>query len=112
MAAYLKFLPWLIAFGKNLPAILDALEVLVNLLSPPPAEPGESGTLAMTEATIDGQSVTAEVLEAESQVLALTVPEGSQALGDGTRLRRIFKFLQDSGLLDALLSRIPAPTGG
>jgi hypothetical protein len=112
VAQYLKFLPWLIAFGKNLPAILDALETLLNLLSPEPVQPGESGTLAMTEATFDGECMTAEVLDAEAQVLALTVPEGSQAIGDGSRLRRIFTFLKDSGLLDLLLSRIPTPTGG
>lgn len=99
--SYLKFLQVLITLGPKLPAIFAALQGLVDAISD--AWPSEQ--------TLEVVSSTDEELACECQVAEIVA--GPNAAFDGSGLRRLFKFLQESGLLDALMTTLLAKaTGG
>jgi len=104
---YLKFLQILIALGPKLPAILAWLQAGFELLKGllPTPVPEDSGSLQMVQA----DECAAEAERLEGEVAAIVA--GPNAAFDGTRLRGLFKFLQDSGLLTILIG-ILTKTGG
>ncbi len=109
MQKYLAFITWLVAFGTKLPKILAALETLVEAIAgtvpaPPPGEDSLQLVCDTTAATEIGEPIKAQVLEAETKVANLVA--GPNAAWDGSRLRGLFKFLQESGLLDILLKKV------
>jgi hypothetical protein len=57
------------------------------------------GTLAM-------ESCPQDVLDAEAKLGQLLAAEGAEAAFDGSRLRGIFKFLEDSGLADLFIAAL------
>lgn len=107
--SYLDFLAILAKLGSNLgPAIAlikaavedfqagyAKLQKLAGLLVPKPAD--ASGPVALTVASVDGVEITAEVLEAENHLLALSRQNGLHVskLGDGTLLRPVFQFMKE-----------------
>jgi len=107
--SYLDFLAILAKLGSNLgPAIAlikaavedfqagyAKLQKLADLLVPKPAD--ASGPVALTVASVDGVEITAEVLEAENKLLALSRQHGLHVskLGDGTLLRPVFQFMKE-----------------
>lgn len=107
--SYLDFLAILAKLGSNLgPAIAlikaavedfqagyAKLQKLADLLVPKPAD--ASGPVALTVASVDGVEITAEVLEAENHLLALSRQNGLHVskLGDGTLLRPVFQFMKE-----------------
>jgi hypothetical protein len=96
---YLKWLKLLASMGDKLPAIIawiqQGFELFGGLFPSTPVS-GGGGVLQFTADNPD-------VIEAEAQVAALLTPAGSQAAFDGSRLRNLFKFLNDSGLLTVLI---------
>lgn len=119
VAKYFQWLQVLIALGDKLPKILAALQALFDAISEAlpktPALPAPSGGLAfstdvvaITVAEVDGTLIPAEVLEAETKVFALTAPAGTQQLGDGTNLRKLFDWLQSSQIGQAVFNMLVA----
>jgi hypothetical protein len=91
---YLKFLQVLIALGPKLPAILAALQALFDAIS--------AAIPAPTEGTLELAHPSTSEMEAEQVVAAMVA--GPNAAFDGSRLRGLYKFLNDSGLLAVLIS--------
>lgn len=110
MAKYLAFLKALLQFRDKLPRIFDwineGLALFGELFALPPASGDDS--LAMLAPDADAS----EVLAAEAQVAELLTPAGAQAAFDGSRLRALFKFLQDSGLLNVLIGAAAKAAAG
>lgn|GEM_PF-5340236 len=106
LAKYLAWLKWLASLSANAPAFLSAAlafwEAIKKLLPAKPEEAGLELTQAITGTnqvtTDEGAAMVAEVVEAETDVLALCEPvpgEGKAlAVRDGSRLREIFAFLK------------------
>jgi hypothetical protein len=101
LVKYLNFLKVLIALGPKLPAILAALQALIDAIGA--VKPVEGG-LEIVQPTI-------EETEAEEQVACLVA--GPAGAFDGTRLRGIFAFLKaHPELLKALAGLFGGLTGG
>lgn len=109
---YLDFLKALLALGPKLPEVFSRVQriiaevmELVAIVRGPSPNDGGLEHVGYTEALVDGKPVTAEILDAEREVLALTTGagEGSEALFDGTALRRLFAFAAANPQLLALL---------
>jgi hypothetical protein len=112
LAKYFQWLQVIITLKDDAAEILAALQVLMaaigKVVSKFPALPAPSvgGGLSFTApefvcetvASIDGTLIPAEVLDAESKVLALMAPTNAATFGDGSRLRGLFDWLQSSGL--------------
>ena len=96
VADYLKWLKLLASLGDKLPAIIawiqQGFELFKDLFPTTPT----TGVLQLA-------AYDADVLEAEAAVAALLTPSGSQAVFDGSRLRALWKFLNESGLLTVLI---------
>lgn len=112
LAKYLVWLNWLASLAANsgpfIAALLEFYEKVKGFLPKIP-EQTEAGGLSITQAltsgegvlaqtqvkTAGGQTLVADVLEAEGKVLALCDPEaaGTLAVRDGSRLRELFAFL-------------------
>lgn len=92
MAKYASFLSWLISMGPKVPRIIALLQELAAIFMPP----ADEGTLQMVAVTPDEEDL-------ERQVFALAVPAGSLGVADPGHLRKLFKFLNDSGLLSILI---------
>lgn len=123
MSKYLNWLYILILLGpKHAAPIIAALQALFDAIGAAAADIPKApssgvggsgagglggtgdGVLSLTQAFVAGEPVTAEVLEAEHRVLAMTVPEGSQAFLDFAKLRGLFDFLQKTGALDWVMT--------
>lgn len=116
--SYFDFLNLLLKLGSNLgPAVAlikaavedfqdgwDKLQKLADLLVPKPAE----GSAPVALSVGDGLEITADVLEAESKLLALSRQNGLHAskLGDGTALRTVWQFVQEHPELMKNVARI------
>jgi hypothetical protein len=94
LVQYLKFLQVLIALGPKLPAILAALQSLFDAIS--------AAIPAPTEGTLEVSHPSTSEMEAEQTVAAMVA--APNAAFDGSRLRGLYKFLNDSGLLAVLIS--------
>lgn len=88
---YLFWLQLLVSLGQNLGPILDAVEALYNLVAAAVPKNAVTDGLEMVDLSAEEQA-------AEAQVAALVA--GPNAAFDGSRLRRLFKFLKDSGGLE------------
>lgn len=117
--SYLDFLSLLAKLGSNLgPAIAlikgavedfqagwSKLQKLSDLLKPAPEG---SAPVALTVASVSGIEITAEVLEAENNLLALSRQHGLHVskLGDGTILRHVWQFVQEHPELMTTITRL------
>ena len=128
--SYLDFLGMLAKLGANLaPAIAlikgavadfqegyAKLQKLGELLGIKPAVPAAgSGPVALTAcSSVDGIEITAEVLEAENKLLALSRQHGVHAskLGDGTLLRHVWQFAHQHPELMTTIARLLMGIGG
>lgn len=107
--SYLDLLKLLVSFGPKLKlawpillAIFEQVQALAELFRPETA-PGE---LAITE-------VSGDELAAEAEIGQLIAVDGAQSAFDGSRLRGVFKWAKDAGLLDLLIGLVvKAATGG
>lgn len=103
---YLALIRLLISFGTKLPTVWPKILQVIELIRSIAAdlgvaaalEPSEGGTLGL-----EAECQDSAVLNAEAQVGQLLAAERTQAAFDGTRLRRLWKFFEDSGLADMLL---------
>lgn len=113
LGKYFQWLQVIIALGPHLDKILAALQTLMAVIGdavgkipalPAPASGGGGlsytapDVLCETICSIDGQLIPAEILAAESKVLALIAPANAATFGDGSKLRGLFDWLQSSGL--------------
>lgn len=87
---YIAFLRFVLSFGTDISKFLDALEKLLGVIQPRLPTPQVGAGLEMTEVSAEEEAVEAEI----GQLLG-----GPTAAWDGTRIRRIFKLLNDIGLL-------------
>lgn len=92
---YAAFLSWLIAFGQQLPTILGLLNEAIAKLT-------ELASVVRGTLPEAVYSPTDEDVALEGQVAELVA--GPNAAFDGSRLRAIFKFANDSGLLPVIIS--------
>ncbi len=91
---YAAFITWLLAFKDAVPAVLEKLETAIGALMD--AYELIKGTLPASQ-----MSLTDEELSLEGD-LAVAVA-GTNAAWDGTRLRALFQFAKDSGLLPIII---------
>lgn len=119
--SYLDFLAMLAKLGSNLgPAVAlikgavedfqagyAKLQKLAELLKPA-GQTAPAGPVALTTASVDGIEVTAEVLEAENKLLALSRQHGIHVskLGDGSLLRPVWQFVQQHPELVTTITRL------
>jgi hypothetical protein len=100
---YLDFLKVLLALGPKLavvwPDVLIIFEAAKRIFATVQEQSPSDGSLNLLDATT-------EEMETETAIAAALVGEGSLAVFDGSRLRGLFKFAKDSGLLDALLAML------
>jgi hypothetical protein len=107
VSRYLALINLLLSYGPKLklawPKIMQVIELLRSIAADlglqSALEPSEGGTLGLEAECND-----TAVLEAESKLGQLLAADGAEAAFDGTRLRRLWKFLEDSGLDDLLIS--------
>lgn len=107
--SYLEFLKLLVSFGPKLKAawpillaIFEQVQRLAEIFRPETA-PGELAFVAPDPAE----------LSAEAEVGQLISQDGTQSAFDGSRLRGVFKWAKDAGLIDLLIGLVvKAATGG
>lgn len=92
---YAAFLSWLISFGQHLPVILGKLNDAITTLT-------ELATIVRGTLPEAVYSPSEDETALEGEVAQLVA--GPNAAFDGSRLRAIFKFANDSGLLPILIS--------
>jgi hypothetical protein len=92
---YAAFITWLLSFKDELPAILADIEAAVSALMS--AYERIKGTLPAASVELND-----EELKLETD-LAVAMA-GPNAAWDGSKLRALFKFAQDSGLLPIIIS--------
>ena len=102
---YLAWLTWLASFSTKLPAIFAELEKIVAAVQ---------AIIALTGGTVPDESlemvqVSSAEAEAETEVACLLA--GPNAAFDGTRLRKLFAFLKDSGLIEVLVTILAKSAG-
>lgn len=112
MSKYLAFVNLLILiFSKRAtlwPLVLQLIEMVKQIATEirgavdPATEPG---VLEMSEAS-------PEVLEAEGRLAQVLATEGAEAAFDFSRLRRLWKFIEASGLSDLLLDLLKGVLAG
>lgn len=95
--SYAAFLTWLLAFKDELPAVLADIETAVTALMS--AYERIKGTLPGSQMELSPEET---VLEGK---LAAAVA-GPNAAWDGSKLRALFKFAQDSGLLEVIVKML------
>lgn len=104
---YSAFLTWLLAFTTRLPAVLKKLDVLIeDAVSFAEEALGQIPAVALP---IKGAPANQQLILAtdEEQALEGQVAQlvaGPDAVFDGSRLRAVWKFANDSGLLAVLMS--------
>lgn len=94
---YAAFITWLLSFKDELPAILAEIETAVAALM---------SAYERIKGTLPAAAV--ELSDEESQLetdLAVAVA-GPNAAFDGSKLRALFKFAQDTGLLQIIVSML------
>ena len=90
MKQYLDWLRLLASLRDKLPPIFAALQALVKAIN--------DAFPAPTPGILELNEITPEVEAAEAAVVALVA--GENAAFDGSRLRAIYTFLKETGLLD------------
>lgn len=94
---YAAFLTWLLAFKDELPSILADIQIAVEALMT--AYERIKGTLPASQ-----WEPSEEEARLEGDV-AVAV-SGTNAAWDGSRLRALFQFAKDSGLLPIIISML------
>lgn len=94
--SYSMWLSWLLATGPKLPKVFEHVTK--------GTEEFRQAAILLSGAISESVYVpTGEELALEGQIAQALTTNGSQAAFDGSRLRGIFKFLNDSGLLQILI---------
>lgn len=88
--------PLVLQAFEHLKAVAELVNKARELLGVGTVVPSPDGTLSVVAATDEEAAL-------EAQVVCLISPEGAEAAWDGSRLRSIWKFLQDTGLDMVLL---------
>jgi hypothetical protein len=94
---YAAFITWLLSFKDELPAILADIETAVTALM---------SAYERIKGTLPAAAVELSDEETQLETSLATAVAGPNAAFDGSKLRALFKFAQDSGLLPIIISML------
>jgi hypothetical protein len=94
---YAAFLTWLLAFKDELPSIIADIQLAIESLM---------SAYERIKGTLPASQWEPEPEEAKLEGDVATALAGSNAAWDGSRLRALFQFAKDSGLLPIIISML------
>lgn len=104
--AYLSFLQWVLSLGPAIPTVIVEIQNIAESMQRIRIALGFVEPQPLTE---EPAVVPQEIVDCENKIAEqLPSAPGTQAMFDGSRLRKAFAFLQSSGLLDLLLKQAAA----
>jgi hypothetical protein len=94
---YAAFLTWLLAFKDELPSIIADIQLAIESLM---------SAYERIKGTLPAAQWEPEPEEAKLEGDVATALAGANAAWDGSRLRALFQFAKDSGLLPIIISML------